>query len=65
MKIVDDLPETAEEGEVVWIMFAAGVGDQFTYENGQWYRSGAMNCPYIPLFAEENHPPLANLSRDC
>lgn len=48
MKTVDHLPEVADEGEVVWIISAPGVGNQFTYENGTWYLSAAMNCPYIP-----------------
>jgi hypothetical protein len=56
MKIVDELPENAPDGELVWVMSAPAVGWQYLRENGVWYAVAGMNCPYIPRFLEENLP---------
>lgn len=48
MKFVDELPEDAPDGELVWVMSAPGVGWQYERYHGTWVCIAGMNCPRIP-----------------
>lgn len=48
MKIVEQLPTTAPEGETVWVMSGTATGWQYTMNNGIWKVTAGMACPYIP-----------------